>query len=266
MNILLSGIIKVGYSGRRIWHFFAEFLRSVNRYGILFFQTFARLHLLFKNPDITVSHMFNLGIESVPLISVIALFLGSETVIQSVYQMQGFAPMRYLGVLVCKSIVTELGPVITAMVFAGRVATGIAAEIGSMKGSEQLDAMQVLSLDSIRYLIVPKTAACIIMLPALAIWAEFLAILGALVTVILNVDVTAHTFLSGLQLFFNPMDVFVGIAKTMVFGATVAITGAHFGFEAKSGAEGVGNATTKAVVTSAVLILVFDFLIALLFL
>jgi phospholipid/cholesterol/gamma-HCH transport system permease protein len=152
------------------------------------------------------------------------------------------------------------------MVFAGRVATGIAAEIGSMKGSEQLDAMQVLSLDSIRYLIVPKTAACIIMLPALAIWAEFLAILGALVTVILNVDVTVHTFLSGLQLFFNPMDVFVGIAKTMVFGATVAITGAHFGFEAKSGAEGVGNATTKAVVTSAVLILVFDFLIALLFL
>ena len=104
------------------------------------------------------------------------------------------------------------------------------------------------------------------MLPTLAIWAEFLAILGALVTVILNVDVTVHTFLSGLQLFFNPMDVFVGIAKTMVFGATVAITGAHFGFEAKSGAEGVGNATTKAVVTSAVLILVFDFLIALLFL
>lgn len=264
MRLLLTGIIKIGSGGRQIWFLFAEFLRSVNRYGILFFQTFSRIHLLFKNPDITISHMFNLGIESIPLVSVIALFLGSETVIQSVYQMQGFAPMRYLGVLVCKSIVTELGPVITAVVFAGRVATGIAAEIGSMKGSEQLDAMQVLSLDCIRYLIVPKAAACIIMLPVLAIWAEFLAIMGGLVTVVLSVDVTVYTFLSGLQLFFNPVDVFVGIAKTMVFGAIIAITGAHFGLEAKSGAEGVGNATTKAVVTSAVLILVFDFIIALL--
>lgn len=264
MKFLLSGIIVIGSGGRQLWHFFAEFLRSVSRYGYLFIQTLSRIHLLFKNPDITVSHMFNLGIESIPLVTVIAVFLGSETVIQSVYQMQGFAPIRYLGVLVCKSIVTELGPVVTAMVFAGRVATGIAAEIGSMKSSEQLDAMQVLSLDSIRYLIVPKTAACIIMLPVLAIWAEFVAIMGALVTVIISVDVTVYTFLSGLQLFFNPADVFIGIAKTMVFGAIVAITGAHFGFEAKSGAEGVGNATTKAVVTSAVLILIFDFLIALL--
>lgn len=262
MKFLITGIIKIGSGTRQLWYFFAEFLRSISRYGVLFTQTFSRMHLLFKNRDITASHMFNLGIESVPLVSVIAVFLGSETVIQSVYQMQGFAPMRYLGVLVCKSIVTELGPVVTAMVFAGRVATGIAAEIGSMKSSEQLDAMQVLSLDSIRYLIVPKTAACMIMLPVLAIWAEFLAIMGGLVTVIVSVDVTVSTFLDGLRLFFNPFDVLIGVAKTIVFGAIIAITGAHFGFEAKSGAEGVGNATTKAVVTSAVLILVFDFLIA----
>lgn len=262
MNFLLAGITKIGSGSRQIGYFIAEFLRSVNRYTTLAFLTFSRLHMVFRNPGITVSHMYNLGIESVSLVSVIAMFLGSETVIQSVYQMQGFAPMRYLGVLVCKSIVTELGPVVTAMVFAGRVATGIAAEIASMKNSEQLDAMQVLRLDSIRYLIVPKVTACIIMLPVLAIWADLLAILGGLVTVILGVDVTVNVFLSGLRLFFNPFDVFIGIAKTMVFGAIVAITGAHFGFEAKGGAEGVGNATTKAVVTSAVLILIFDFLIA----
>ena len=256
--------MKVGVLGRFAGRRGGDFLRSTSRFGLLFFQTISRLPLVFKNPDITISHMFTLGIESLPLVSIIALFLGSVTVTQAIYQMGGIIPLRYLGVLVSKSVVTELGPVMTAMVFAGRVATGIAAEVGSMRTSEQLDAMKVLRLDTIRYLIVPKTAACIIMLPALVIWAELLAIMGALITVILTVDITAYTFLSGLRLFFNPVDVFVGIAKTVVFGAMIAITGSHFGFETRGGAEGVGNATTKAVITSAVLILIFDFLIALL--
>ena len=264
MNAILGIVAGVGLIGRMAAASAAEFLKSVYRYGLLATQTFSRLYLFYKNPGITLSHMYTLGVESLPLVSVIALFLGSETVVQSVYQMSGFIPMRYLGVLVCKSVITELGPVITSMVFAGRVATGIAAEVGSMRGSEQIDAMNVLKLDPIRYLIVPKTLACLIMVPVLVVWAELLAIAGALITVMLTIDITVYTFLSSLRLFFNPMDVFIGIAKTTVFGAIVAITGAHFGFEARGGAEGVGNATTKAAVTSVVLILIFDFLIALL--
>jgi phospholipid/cholesterol/gamma-HCH transport system permease protein len=264
LNAILGIVAGVGLIGRMVVGKAVEFLKSVYRYGVLTFQTFSRLYIFYKNPGITVSHMYALGVESLPLVSVIALFLGSETVIQSVYQMSGFIPMRYLGVLVCKSVITELGPVITSVVFAGRVATGIAAEVGSMRSSEQLDAMNVLNLDPIRYLIVPKTLSCLIMVPVLVVWAELLAITGALVTVILTQDITVYTFLSSLRLFFNPTDVFIGIAKTTVFGAIVAITGAHFGFETKGGAEGVGNATTKAVVTSVVLILIFDFLIALL--
>jgi len=100
------------------------------------------------------------------------------------------------------------------------------------------------------------------MLPVLVIWAELIALIGAALTVAISVDVTMHTYLTGMRLFFNPYDVFIGVAKTGVFGAIVAITGAHFGFEAKGGAEGVGNATTKAVIVSAVMILIFDFLIA----
>ncbi len=242
----------------------ADFLRGVQRYGKLTRITFQRMPLALKNSNITMEHMYSLGVESVPLVTVIALFLGSATVTQAVYQMSGFIPMRYLGTLVCKSIVTELGPVITSMVVAGRVATGIAAEVGSMKTSEQLDAMNVLRLDPIRYLIVPKTIACMVMLPVLVIWANFLAIVGAAITVALTVDMTMHTFYTGLRLFFDPTDVYVGILKTVVFGAIIAITGSHFGFETKGGAEGVGNATTKAVVISAVLILIFDFVIALL--
>lgn len=264
MNIFRAGIEKIGRTGIASGSGFSSFLRSVADYGYLGFITFKRLPLLFRNIDITLTQMFSLGIESVGLVSVIAFFLGSVTVTQAVYQMSGIIPMRYLGVLVSKSILTELGPVITSMVFAGRVATGIAAEIGSMKNSEQFDAMTVLNLDPIRYLIAPKTAACIIMLPVLVIWAEFLAFSGAFITVLLSVDMTVHSFLSGLRLFFNPADLYYGILKTSVFGAIVAITGAHFGFIVKAGAQGVGDATTKAVITSVVLILIFDFLIALL--
>ena len=264
MNIFFRGITVVGELGRMCARSFSSFLRSVFRYFLLVYQTTIRMPLLLKNPDLTINHMYTLGIESLPLVTIIGLFLGSEVVIQGVYQMTGIIPMRYLGVLVCKGITIELGPVITSMVVAGRVATGIAAEIGSMKTSEQLDAMQVLSLDSIRYLIVPKVAACIIMLPVLTVWGELMAFSGAIINTILSVDITMQSFLDGLQLFFNAKDLIVGVLKTSVFGIIIAITGAHCGLEARSGAEGVGEATTKAVVTTAVLILIFDFIIGVL--
>lgn len=264
----MTGILRVlSLTGETFFSLLAggaHFLRSVYRYSSLTGKTFARSYLVYKNGDLTIAQMFGLGVESIGLVTVIAIFLGTETVIQAVYQMSGIVPMRYLGVLVCKTTITELGPVITAMVVAGRCATGIAAEIGSMKTSEQLDAMQVLRLDPIRYLIVPKTLACIIMLPVLAIWAEFISLLSSVINVFLTLDISMHMYLSSLRLFFNPMDLFAGIFKTMVFGAIIAITGAHCGFEAKSGAEGVGEATTRAVIISAILILVFDFLIAVL--
>ena len=242
----------------------ARFFRNVYRFSAMTGTTFSRGHLIYRNPGLTMKQAFGLGVESLPLVSVIAVFLGSETVIQAVYQMGGIVPMRYLGVLVCKSLTTELGPVITSMVVAGRVATGIAAEIGSMKTTEQLDAMQVLRLDPVRYLIVPKTVACIIMLPVLVIWGDFIALLGSMVTVALSVDMTMHEYLSGLRLFFDAGDLYVGVIKTTVFGGIIALTGAYFGLEAKGGAEGVGNATTRAVISAAVLILIFDFIIAVL--
>jgi len=261
---LIAPLRFAAYIGSSVRTELASLFLGVRGYSILTVSTFSKTPLLVKNVEITTRHMFTLGIESIPLVTMIALFLGSATVTQAVYQMSGLVPLRYLGALVCKTTVTELGPVITSMVFAGRVATGIAAEVASMKGSEQLDAMSVLRLDPIRYLIVPKMVACIVMLPVLTIWAILVAFIGSAVTVAISVDVTMHTYLSGMRLFFNPLDVYVGVGKTAVFGAIVAITGAYFGFHAKGGAAGVGNATTKAVVVSAVLILVFDFVIAVL--
>lgn len=260
----LQFIASIGQATRAQLGKGRAFILGTKEYSELSLKTFTKMPLAVKNLDITTNHMYTLGIESIPLVTMIALFLGSATVTQAVYQMSGMIPLRYLGALVCKTTITELAPVITSMVFAGRVATGIAAEIASMKGSEQLDAMNVLSLDPIRYLIVPKAIACIVMLPVLTVWAILMAFTGAAVTVAISVDVTMYTYLSGMKLFFNPVDVYMGVGKTAIFGAIVAITGAYFGFQAKGGAEGVGNATTKAVVISAVLILVFDFVVAVL--
>jgi phospholipid/cholesterol/gamma-HCH transport system permease protein len=206
--------------------------------------------------------MYTIGVESLPLVTVIAIFTGATTVTQAVYQFSGFIPMKYLGLAVCKTLVTEIGPVFTSMVIAGRISTAIAAEIGSMKVNEQLDAMACLNLDSIRYLFVPKTVACVIMVPMLVIFAELIAFVSSIFTVIFSVKVTLYVYLTGLRLFFDPTSVLIGVAKTTVFGVIIALTGCYFGLQTKGGAEGVGNSTTKAVMASCVLILVSDFIIA----
>ncbi len=238
------------------------FFRHITYIFNLIFYTIARSYLLVKNLNLTTHQMFVIGIESLPLVVVTSIFIGGETVIQANFQFAGLVPMKYLGFVVSKSLLTELCPVLTGFVVSGRISTAIAAEIGSMKTSEQLDAMNCLNLDSIRYLIVPKFIACIIMIPILVIISELIAFIGSAITAMFFIDVTMYLYLTGLKLFFSLPDMMIGISKTTVFGAIIAFTGAHFGFQSRKGAIGIGEATTRAVMTSAVLILFFDFLIA----
>lgn len=253
------------HSGRAFYSFvdhIGVFFRHVKYMSDLILGTFIRVHLLFKNVNLTVNQMYIIGVESLPLVLVTSVFVGGETVIQANFQFAGMVPLRYLGYAVSKSLVTELCPVLTSFVVSSRIATAIAAEIGSMKTGEQLDAMTCLSLDSIRYLIVPKVVACVLMLPVLVIISELVAFLGSIVTAIFFVDVTMYVYLTGLRLFFSMQDMLIGIVKTTVFGAIIAFTGSHFGFQSRKGAQGIGEATTRAVMVSMLLILFFDFLIA----
>jgi phospholipid/cholesterol/gamma-HCH transport system permease protein len=238
------------------------FLRHVAYISDLTWKTFSRTHLLVRNINLTLHQMFIIGVESLPLVIVTSIFVGGETVVQANFLFAGLVPLRYLGYAVSKSLITELCPVLTCFVVSSRIATAIAAEIGSMKTSEQLDAMTCLSLDSIRYLIVPKVVACVVMMPVLVIFSELVAFTGSVITAILFVDVTMYQYCSGLKLFFSVPHMMVGITKTTIFGAIIAFTGSHFGFQSTKGAKGVGEATTRAVMSSMVLILFFDFLIA----
>ena len=241
---------------------FTIFFRHVKYISDLTYNTVLRVPLLVKNFNLTIHQMYIIGVESLPLVAVTSVFVGGEAVIQANFQFAGMVPLRYLGYAVSKSLVTELCPVLTAFVVSSRISTAIAAEIGSMKTSEQLDAMTCLSLDSFRYLIMPKFVACVFMLPVLVIFSELIAFIGSIITAMFFIDITLYVYLTGLKLFFSLSDMIIGILKTTVFGAIIAITGAHFGFQSRKGAQGVGEATTRAVMISAVLILFFDFLIA----
>jgi phospholipid/cholesterol/gamma-HCH transport system permease protein len=221
----------------------------------------ARAPLVIKNPSLTLQQLIRIGISSLPLVIVISVFIGAVTAIQADYQFRGFVPDTYLGTAVCKFVIIESGPVLTALVLAGRVGSAIAAEIGTMKEKEELDAMTVLDLDPLRYLALPRLLSGILAFPLLTIISDFLAILGGWLVTNLLLNVTTSTYVYGLRFMFSGYDIWVGLVKAMVFGAVVVLMGYYHGIRAGAGAKGVGQASMQSVVSSCVLILVLDFVI-----
>jgi phospholipid/cholesterol/gamma-HCH transport system permease protein len=251
---------------RNLLNNISSFFYAVYQFSALTVSVFKRFPLIMKNPDLTIQQIRIIGIGSIPLVLVTGAFVGAETITQANFQMKGLAPMRYLGYGVSKALITELAPVITSFVVSSRISTAIAAEIGSMKTSEQLDAMYCLSLDHVRYVILPKVAAAAIMMPVLVIFSELVGFLASILIAYFFIDITMFTYLEGLRLFFYAPDMLIGVFKTSAFGAIIAISGAYYGLECVKGAEGIGMATTNSVMLSAILILLFDFIAALVFL
>jgi len=158
--------------------------------------------------------------------------------------------------------VIELAPVLSAIVFAGRVGAGISAELGTMRVTEQIDALESMGINPIRYLVMPRVLACVVMVPLLVCFANFIAVVGALAVSVVGVDVSSETFLNGFRNSFALGDFRNGLIKAGVFGLIIGLVGCYEGFNAGGGAQGVGRATTTSVVISSVLILVFNFIFA----
>jgi phospholipid/cholesterol/gamma-HCH transport system permease protein len=228
---------------------------------ILLGRILRRAHLVFLNPSLTVDQIIRIGTSSLPLVIVISFFIGAVSAIQAQYQFRGFVPASYLGTAVCKLVIIESGPVLTALVLAGRVGSAIAAEIGTMKEKEELDAMTVLDLDPLRYLAMPRLLAGILVFPLLVIVSDFLSIIGGWIITTLVLKVTTATYVFGLRFLFQPYDILTSMIKAMVFGCIVVLMGYHHGLSAGAGAKGVGQASMKSVVSSCMLILIVDFLI-----
>ena len=241
---------------------FIDRLEGTGRAFLFFCRIIRLLPTFVRNGTVTFQQMQWIGIGSLPLVIITSLFTGGVAAVQASYQFQSFIPLRYLGVAIGKSVVIELGPVLTALVVGGRVGASIAAELGTMRVTEQIDALEALAIDPIEYLVVPRFLAGLIMLPAITVFSDLLAILGASGVSWFTMDVAPSAFFDGMRMFLDFRDIWGGLVKSFVFGMIIASMGCYYGFQTEGGAEGVGMSTTRAVVASCLLILVTDYLLA----
>lgn len=207
---------------------------------------------------LTARQMRRIGVQSVPIALFIAAFTGIVLALQASYTFTGAVPLYFVGTLVGKTIMLELGPVLTGLALAGRVGAGVAAELGTMRVTEQVDALETLTYDPISYLVVPRVLAATVMFPFVVILAMAMGVLSGWLTAVNLLDLSTVEFLRGLKLFYQFKDVWFGLVKSASFGLTISLVGCVMGLSADRGAEAVGRATTRAVVLSAMLILVLD--------
>lgn len=205
-----------------------------------------------------VGNMARLGVASLPIALFIAAFTGIVMALQASYTLTGAVPLYFVGVLVGKTMILELGPVLTGLALAGRVGANIAAEIGTMRVTEQIDALETLGYDPFSYLVVPRVLAGLLMFPVVVAFANAIGIIAGWVTALNLLDMSTQEFVRGLRLFFRPFDVTFSLIKAASFGLAVTGIGSFFGFHTAGGAAAVGRATTQAVVVSSMLILVLD--------
>jgi phospholipid/cholesterol/gamma-HCH transport system permease protein len=238
-------------------------ISQVGGVGILFVRFVVSLKEIPRSLGLIVEQFYFLGARSLPLIFVISVFVGAVSAWQAAYQFKFIgAPLSFLGHAVGKAVVIELAPVLSALVYAGRVGAGIAAELGTMKVTEQIDALESMGISPVRYLVMPRVLACLFMVPLLVVFANFIAIMGGLLVSVSGVDISSETFLHGFRDSFQMSDFLAGLTKAFVFGLLIGIVGCFEGFNARTGAEGVGQATTNSVVVSAVGILILNFIFA----
>lgn len=209
-----------------------------------------------------IKQIKRIGYDSIALITITSTFTGLVTALQATYQTKGFIPKSLIGVLVGKTTMTELAPVLTALVLTGRIGASIAAEIGTMKVTEQLDALDVMAVNQYRYLYMPRILAALIAVPFLTILADFISIFSAYLFTVFTYDISFEIFFENMRSFFLPMDLWVGLAKAICFGWTITSIACFTGLRTSGGAEGVGRVTTDTVVYSSIGILMMDFIVA----
>jgi phospholipid/cholesterol/gamma-HCH transport system permease protein len=237
---VLDGLSHVG----RLTYFVRESVRGLNEVKIWW-------------PRMMVE-AWNIGAGSLFIVMLISAFAGAVTALQTGYQFTGAIPYYVVGTLVVSSIILELGPVLTALILAGRIGARYAAELGTMRVTEQIDALESLGRSPASHLVIPRVLAGFIMIPALTVLANLSGVVSGWVSVKAVLPVTDADFIYGAQYYWRPWDAYYSIIKAFFFAGSITVIACYMGFNTQQGAEGVGRSTTTAVVTSSVLILVLD--------
>jgi phospholipid/cholesterol/gamma-HCH transport system permease protein len=209
--------------------------------------------------------LLDVGYYSLPVVALTAIFTGMVLALQSATGLARFNAESAVANLVVLSVTRELGPVLAGLMVAGRVGAAMAAELGTMRVTDQIDALATLSTNPMKYLVTPRLVAAVIALPLLVVVADILGVLGGFVIASVKLGYNPHVYLVNTVNFMHAGDVVSGLVKAAVFGFLVALMGCYQGYNSRGGAEGVGAATTNAVVSASVLILAFDYVLTELF-
>lgn len=256
--MMTSVITKTGEATNRS-------LRYVGQLAILLFQTIVlSLTPTFK-AERSLVQSFRIGPGSFFITTLVAFFVGMIIALQMAYQMLQMSAEHLIPKIIAVALTRELTPVLTALIVAGRIGAGIAAEIGSMKVTEQVDALKAFAVNPVKYLVVPRFLALILMLPVLTIISDIIGIWGGYLICVFKLHINHHMFWKLVFEALTLKDIVTGLIKTVFFGMIIAIVGCHQGLHVIGGAEGVGRATTTAVVRSFILIITTDCMITFVF-
>jgi len=212
-------------------------------------------------PRNIVDQMVQIGSDSILIVMFVAMFVGMVTAVQSAYQLYAWIPRTVVGGLVIKSVLLELVPLLTSLVLAGKVGATITAELGSMRVTEQIDALESMGYDSIAFLITPRVIAGTLMFPVLVVFGDLLAILGGLFGASAIAHIPAETFINGVKSSFETWDAVFGLIKATSFGTGITTIACFYGYSVKGGSAGVGKATMETVVVSCLSVVVADFVL-----
>lgn len=239
------------------------FVENSGRVVMLSAETFYHLP---RRPNIRhiVQQMAHLGVDSLPIVLLTMLFTGMVMTVQTAHEFIKYGAQSSVGGVVAIAMGRELSPVLTGVVVAGRVGAAITAEIGSMKVTEQIDALRVMATDPVAYLVVPRFLACVFMTPLLVVFADVIGTIGGYLVATLYAGISSFTYIHSIKVFAVVNDLTGGLVKAMVFGGIVAIIGCHKGLTTAQGAAGVGRATTGSVVCSMILIFIANYFLSLL--
>jgi phospholipid/cholesterol/gamma-HCH transport system permease protein len=240
-------------------------VRRTGELGVLSGRAFVAMVSRPFEVDLWVRQMERLGVQSLGVAAVTTVFTGMVLALQTAYSLPALGVKYYIGSVVSKSLVRELGPVLTALIVGGRIGAGMTAEIGAMKVTEQVDALRAMAADPVRELVVPKLVATLVMLPALAILGDAIGIGGGLLVAVVQLKVAASTYNHNILTNLTISDLVSGIGKSFFFAYFIAIVGCYNGLRTTGGADGVGRATTNTVVTAAIMVLVSDYFLTKLF-
>lgn len=240
----------------------SDILAGVGEYSIFVGRSIAGLAALPRRRLEFLIQFKRIGYDSLFLIFLTAAFTGLVTALQAVYQSKGYIPLNLLSVLIGKSTMIELAPVLTGLVLTGKVGAAMAAELGTMKVSEQIDALHSMNISPHEFLYMPRILAGVITFPLITIFANAVGIICAWYFSYIRYGLHQHTFFSNMRAYFEPFDLWSGLLKSMVFGFIITSLACYFGDRSYGGAEGVGRSTTQTVVYSSVAILIMDFIVA----